>query len=79
MSSENKQDNYMFADQKNWFSLCGELGEQEARNFLVCKLRETADQIERGGMPDVFGCRLTEPDIFPMRTVSVTLSDVWPG
>lgn len=71
-------------NQARWNKLTDELGDKEARKFLAEKLREAADQVEKRGMPDVFGCEykeknpddLYEPFIW---TVSVTLSYPWPG
>jgi hypothetical protein len=71
-------------DQQNWFDLKDKLGNKEARKHLVNELRKAADQVEKGGYPDVFGCQLKpepdpkwgEPFIW---TISVTLSYPWPG
>lgn len=74
----------MHPNQARWHKLLDELGDKEARKFLAEKLREAANQVEKGGYPDVFGCEykevnpndLYEPFIW---TVAVTLSYPWPG
>lgn len=70
--------------QARWHKLVDELGDKEARKFLAEKLREAADQVEKRGMPDVFGCEFKEVDpnaIYQpfIWTVAVTLSYPWPG
>lgn len=74
----------MHPTQARWHKLRAELGDKEARKFLAEKLRDAANQVEKGGYPDVFGCEykevnpndLYEPFIW---TVAVTLSYPWPG
>jgi hypothetical protein len=74
----------MHPTQARWHKLRDELGNIEARKFLAEKLRDAADQVEKGGWPDVFGCEFKEvnpddpyePFIW---TVAVTLSYPWPG
>lgn len=71
-------------NQEKWFALKDNLGEQEARKLLAQQLRLSADQVEKGGYPDVFGCQVKEKnpdDLYEpfIWTVSVTLSYPWPG
>jgi hypothetical protein len=69
--------------QANWLALIQREGsEQAARAHLAARLREAAEQVERGTYPDVFGCKLpayglTGDDF--MGEISVTLSYPWPG
>jgi hypothetical protein len=74
----------MHPTQARWHKLRDELGEEEARKFLAEKLRDAADQVEKGGWPDVFGCEFREvnpDDLYEpfIWTVAVTLSYPWPG
>lgn len=74
---------------ENWMIMRRTLGETEARKRLVQALRDAADQIERGGFPDVYGCEVPNegltgvesetgwPEI--MGRTSVTLSHPWGG
>jgi len=47
--------------QANWFALIDREGsEQAARRYLATWLRQAAEQVERGTLPDVYGCKLPE-------------------
>ena len=63
--------------QWEWFELCRKLGDPGARAALVARLRTAADQVERGGYPNVYGCRMWESG--PMQGVDVILSMPWGG
>jgi len=69
--------------QRTWWDLCDKHGEQDSRKILANSLRAFAAQVEKGGYPDVFGCKVMAGD-HPcqkdfIETVSVTLSHPWPG
>lgn len=68
---------------QNWRDLIAREGsEAAARKRLAKALRDAADQIERGGFPDVYGCAIPEHgllgDSFIAET-TVVLSNPWPG
>ncbi len=71
--------------QAMWFALVEQRGEPEARAYLARRFREAADRVEAKGYPDVLGCIV--PDHAEgiarggdfIETVSVTLTQLWPG
>ena len=72
--------------QERWWALIKRMGSEEAaRKELARQLRVAADQVEAGPWPDVYGCDVFYEDgEMPcdngfIDSVSVTLSNPWPG
>jgi hypothetical protein len=69
--------------QNSWLVLVDKHGEPKARKILANSLRVFADQVEKGGFPDIFGCEVmagSRPcENTVIETVSVTLSHPWGG
>lgn len=69
--------------QENWKNLIKRMGSEElAREELARKLRLAADQVERGGYPDIFGCYCDPGDLLShgfIEGITVVLSNPWPG
>jgi len=71
-------------EQEAWWEVRDKMGKEAARKHLATKLRAFADQVDRGGYPDIFGAAVEEePGVCQrgrfIERLSVTLSNPWPG